>query len=53
MIQWYFSMITFMRSHVNPYKIFISPTSLHYEGIAIRPTPKPWAWWGYWNQTIP
>jgi len=41
MIQWYFSMITFMQNHFSPYNFFIKPTSLQYEGITIRPTPKP------------
>jgi hypothetical protein len=41
MIWWYFSMIIFMQSHLSPYKILIKPTSLHYEGIAIKLAPKP------------
>ncbi len=40
-IQWYFSMITFIWNHLSPYNFFIKPTSLHYEGITIKWTLKP------------
>jgi hypothetical protein len=39
MIRWYFSMIIFMWSHLNPYKIIIGATNLHYESIVIKLTP--------------
>jgi hypothetical protein len=38
---WYFSMIIFIQSHLNPYKILNKPTSLHYENIVIKLPPKP------------
>jgi hypothetical protein len=41
MIHWYFSMIIFMQTHFNPYKIVIKRPNLHYEGIGIILAPKP------------